>query len=87
MPSRAQYDAVVVGAGPNGLSAAIVLAQAGRSVLVLERAATVGGGVRSGESRRLRLEARSEGRDQGERERREELHGGANMGRGCVHRN
>src|SRR5262245_41979386 len=49
MPTRAQYDAVVVGAGPNGLSAAIVLAQAGRSVLVLEAAATVGGGARSGE--------------------------------------
>ncbi len=44
-----QTDAVVVGAGPNGLSAAIVLAQAGRSVRLLEGKSTVGGGVRSAE--------------------------------------
>jgi phytoene dehydrogenase-like protein len=43
------FDAVIVGAGPNGLSAAIVLAQAGRSVLVLEANDTIGGGCRSGE--------------------------------------
>jgi phytoene dehydrogenase-like protein len=42
-------DAVVVGAGPNGLAAANVLAQHGRSVLVLEGAPTIGGGSRSAE--------------------------------------
>jgi phytoene dehydrogenase-like protein len=44
-----EYDAIVVGAGPNGLSCAITLAQSGWSVLVLEAAPTVGGGARSSE--------------------------------------
>jgi phytoene dehydrogenase-like protein len=42
-------DAIVVGAGPNGLAAAIVLALAGRSVRVIEGHAEVGGGCRSAE--------------------------------------
>jgi phytoene dehydrogenase-like protein len=47
--TRQEYDVVVIGSGPNGLAAAITVAQAGRSVLLIEGEETIGGGTRSAE--------------------------------------
>jgi phytoene dehydrogenase-like protein len=44
-----KYDVVVVGSGPNGLAAAITMAQAGYSVLIREKSKVAGGGLRSDE--------------------------------------
>jgi phytoene dehydrogenase-like protein len=46
---KRDYDAVVVGSGPNGLAAAIYLQQQGLSVLLLEGKSEIGGGLRSAE--------------------------------------
>src|SRR5271157_5389634 len=49
IPRNREYDAVVVGSGPNGLAAAITIAQMGCSVLLLEARETIGGGTRTRE--------------------------------------
>src|SRR5438874_721680 len=46
---RREYDVIVIGGGPNGLSAAITIAEAGRSVLLVEGHEIIGGGARSAE--------------------------------------
>jgi phytoene dehydrogenase-like protein len=48
-PQQKSYDAIVVGSGPNGLAAGIVLAQNDLSVLLVEGEAEIGGGMRSRE--------------------------------------
>lgn len=47
--SNTEYDAIVVGSGPNGLAAAITLRQEGLSVLLIEGKDVIGGGLTSAE--------------------------------------
>src|ERR1700712_5911969 len=46
---KREYDAVIIGSGPNGLAAAILLQQNGLSVLLLEGKDKIGGGLRTEE--------------------------------------
>src|ERR1700753_321135 len=46
---KRDYDAVIIGSGPNGLAAAILMQQNGLSVLLIEGKDTIGGGMRSAE--------------------------------------
>lgn len=46
---KRDFDAIVVGSGPNGLAAAIMMQQKGLSVLLIEGKDTIGGGLRSAE--------------------------------------
>ena len=44
-----EFDAVIVGSGPNGLAAAITMQQAGLRVLLIEGKEEIGGGLRTAE--------------------------------------
>ncbi|HWD87452.1 MAG TPA: NAD(P)/FAD-dependent oxidoreductase [Mucilaginibacter sp.] len=46
---KRDFDAIIVGSGPNGLAAAILLQQNGLSVLLIEGKDSIGGGMRSAE--------------------------------------
>ena len=47
--TKQNYDAIIVGSGPNGLAAAITMQHAGLSVLLIEAKETIGGGLRTKE--------------------------------------
>jgi phytoene dehydrogenase-like protein len=49
MDDKRDFDAIVVGSGPNGLAAAILMQQNGLSVLLLEAKSEIGGGLRTAE--------------------------------------
>lgn len=49
LATKKEYDAIIVGSGPNGLSAGILLAQQGLKVKIIEAESTIGGGTRTKE--------------------------------------
>ncbi|MCQ6957853.1 phytoene desaturase family protein [Mucilaginibacter aquariorum] len=49
VPDKRDFDAIIVGSGPNGLAAAILMQQNGLSVLLLEAKSEIGGGLRTAE--------------------------------------